>query len=120
MTSVPVNLAPFPYSAEAGRDSNLYSVDDLSVAHAVREWAIANGDNPKMRIALCGYDTEHAMPDTWTAYAWKAHGGYGAQGQGRGRANAGREVLWFSPHCLSPESVSTLYMPIDNVSEMGI
>ncbi len=93
-----------PYSAEAGRDNELYSVEDLSVAHDVRAWAIANGDNPKMRIALCGYDTEHAMPDTWTAYAWKTGGGYGRLGEGRGRANAAREVIWFSPYCLPRES----------------
>jgi hypothetical protein len=36
----------------------------------------------------------------WTAHRWQARGGYGAQGAGRGRANAVREVLWFSPHCL--------------------
>lgn len=91
-----------PYSAEANRTDGLYSTDDLSVAHDVREWAIANGDNPMLRIALCGYDTEHAMPDTWRAVPWKAHGGYAVQGNGNGRANAQREVVWFSPHCLRP------------------
>ena len=29
--------------------------------------------------------------------------GYGSQSNGRGRANAAREVLWFSPHCLRPD-----------------
>lgn len=91
-----------PYSGEE-RNKNMYSVDDHTVAADVREWAIANGDNPLMRIALCGYDTEHgdAMPDGWHAYSWKANGGYGSQGNGRGRANAAREVVWFSPYCIN-------------------
>ena len=93
-----------PYAVDAGREGGLYGVE-TDVSEAVREWAIANGDNPLLRIALCGYDNEHghAMPETWTAVAWKARGGYGSQGDGRGRANAGREVVWFSPHCLKPE-----------------
>lgn len=90
-----------PY-AQAERRAQLYSHDN-DVAVEVREWAIANGDNPQFRIALCGYDTEHgdSMPDNWQAYAWKAPGGYGSQGNGRGRDNAGRETIWFSPHCLT-------------------
>lgn len=100
-----------PYSTEADRDDMLYTEEDLSVAHDVREWAIANGDNPLLRIALCGYDTEHAMPGEWTAVPWKTQGGYGNQSNqsdGRGRSNAGREVVWFSPHCLAAESQGTL------------
>jgi hypothetical protein len=88
-----------PYSTEADRADGLYGTDDPSVAHDVREWAIANGDNPLLRIALCGYAGEHDMPEGWEAVAWKAHGGYGSQGNGRGRDNADREVVWFSPHC---------------------
>lgn len=90
-----------PY-AQKERQGGLYAVE-TNVSAAVREWAIANGDNPLMRIALAGYDGEHAMPDTWEAVPWKAHGGYGSQGEGRGRANAKREMLWFSPHCIQPE-----------------
>ncbi len=91
-----------PYS-HAEREKQLYSHDN-DVGGAVREWAIANGDRPDMRIALAGYDTEHgdAMPDTWSVYRWKAGGGYGSQGNGRGRANAGRECVWFSPACINP------------------
>lgn len=93
-----------PYSAEARRNNNLYRIEDDSVAHDVREWALANGDNPLMRIALCGYDSEHdgAMPDTWERLSWKARGGYGSQGA-RGATNAAREVIWFSPHCLKTD-----------------
>ena len=56
----------------------------------------------KSRIAPCGYEGEHEMPPSWTTLRWKAKGGYGSQGDGRGRENAEREVAWFSPHCLEP------------------
>jgi len=61
---------------------------------------IENGKNPLFRIALCGYDGEHQMPDDWECIEWRATGGYGIVSNGRGRQNAARERIWFSPHCL--------------------
>lgn len=90
-----------PYSHDV-RDDDLYA-QDHDVAADAREWAINNGDNPLLRIALCGYEIEHSMPANWTIHRWKASGGYGSQGDGAGRANASKECIWFSPHCL-PES----------------
>lgn len=89
-----------PYADTAGRDTKLYAQDSQSVAHEVREWAIRWGDDTRMRIALCGYEGEHDMPESWLKVSWKAHGGYGSQGDGNGRENAGKERIWFSPHCL--------------------
>lgn len=86
-----------PYSADR---ADLYAEESFDVAHDVREWALANGDNPELRIALCGYEGEHAMPTNWECVAWKTKGGYGSQGNGKGRENAGKERIWFSPHCL--------------------
>lgn len=94
-----------PYADTAGRDPDIYSHDCEQVAHAVREWAIANGSNPMLRIALCGYEGEHVMPDHWECVHWKAHGGYGVQGMkknGTEYVNKYRERIWFSPHCLKP------------------
>lgn len=96
-----------PYSAEADRDETLYTVEDLTVAHDVRRWCVERGDSRLMRIALCGYAGEHdddLLAAGWTAYPWKAKGGYGSQGNGSGRNNAEREVIWFSPHCLRPDA----------------
>ena len=92
-----------PYSDSAGRDSDLYAVDCLRVAHDVREWAIEQGENPLMRIVLAGYEGEHAMPPSWRVHEWTAHGGYAYIGgkETAGRANRRRERLWFSPHCLT-------------------
>jgi len=65
----------------------------------VRDWAIEYGFRRDMRIALCGYEGEHSMPDGWTVHAWKAKGGYASQGDGSNE-NARRERIWFSPACL--------------------
>lgn len=75
--------------------------EDHDISADVRTWAIENGDNPEFRIALCGYEGEHAMPDTWECVAWKAHGGYARTD--RGKENRERERVWFSPHCLKAE-----------------
>jgi DNA adenine methylase len=91
-----------PYS-DINRDDNLYTTDDMDIANEVRVWAIEAGKNPLMRVALCGYEGEHEMPDAWSVYRWHSNGGYGLQGDGKGRANSKREVIWFSPACLKHE-----------------
>jgi hypothetical protein len=60
-----------------------------------------------MRIALCGYEGEHEMPDSWECVPWKARGGYSSQGENAARENTYRERIWFSPHCLK---LPTLFM----------
>lgn len=74
--------------------------EDHDVSAAVRAWALEHGDDPKLRIALCGYEGEHDMPASWERVAWTAHGGYSRSA--RGRANRSLERIWFSPHCLRP------------------
>lgn len=99
------------------RDKSLYAVEDpalrgrdndaVPLSTKVREWAIANGDNPKLRIALFGYDDEHGphMPPTWDCVSWSANGGYSNQSH-KGNDNRHQERIWFSPHCLKPEAGS--------------
>lgn len=87
-----------PYSAEVGRDMRVYVEDSGTVARDAAQWAREHGDDPLYRIALCGYEGEHDMPG-WEVYRWKAKGGYGSQGDGRGKENRHRETVWFSPHC---------------------
>ena len=95
-----------PFSAEAGRDEAIYAEEDLFVAHEARAWAVANGDNPMLRIALCGYEGEHQMPPTWRCVEWKASGGYA--NRCRNFTNSARERIWFSPHCQAPRQASLL------------
>jgi hypothetical protein len=89
-----------PYADTAGRDPNLYRVDCEQVAHKVREWAIEQGKNPLMRIALAGYEGEHQMPADWDCWAWNAGEGYGGQKRDDKTGNGKRERIWFSPYCL--------------------
>ncbi len=97
-----------PYAATDDRQMDLYNVDCGEVANAVAEWAKANGGDKRIRIAVCGYDSIR-FPDGWECVNWKAKGGYGSQGNGRGKDNASRETIWFSPHCLKPEQTPDLF-----------
>lgn len=90
-----------PYGDGAGKRAKLYAKDSTSVAADAARWAIEHGDDPHYRICLAGYESEHEMPATWRCHAWKTNGGYG--NQDRENANAARERLWFSPHCLGSD-----------------
>jgi hypothetical protein len=97
-----------PYSAEAGR-AEVYANENLTIAHEVREWCLANGDNPDLRIALCGYTGEgHEELEArgWTTQEWKANGGYSNQGEGN--ENKHKERIWYSPHCLTVDAFRQL------------
>jgi DNA adenine methylase len=94
-----------PYAA-AMRESVYAHEDDC--AAAARAWAIDAGKRPDMLICLAGYDGEHDMPDGWSAYRWKARGGFGSQSNKRGRENAAKETLWFSPACNPPQQETLL------------
>lgn len=72
--------------------------EDHDISADVRTWALEHGDDPKFRIALCGYEGEHEMPSSWECVPWKAHGGYSRSE--RGVANRSKERIWFSPNCL--------------------
>ncbi len=75
---------------------------DHDISAEVRTWALERGDDPDLRIALCGYVDEHGpfMPASWECVPWKAHGGY-SRGE-RAQENRSQERIWFSPHCLKP------------------
>ena len=100
-----------PYSQQ---ERSICYAHDNDVAADVRTWALAHGDDPVFRIALCGYEGEHEMPDSWECVRWKAGGGYGRSS--RGRANRHRERIWFSPHCLRPRDGLQFDEPVDVVA----
>ena len=85
--------------------ANVY-FEGARISSDVRAWAIANGNNPLLRIALCGYEGEHVMPSEWECVAWKATGGYANQSTKHDNPNAKRERIWFSPHCLGGKQPS--------------
>ena len=87
------------------RCKNLYAVEDYIISNEVREWAVANGDNPRYRIVLAGYWQEHEgmIPPTWRSHRYSAGKSCGTTNVVGGKkgndANRHNECLWFSPHC---------------------
>jgi len=84
------------------RDARLYGHDASTVAQECQDYCIERGEDPLMRIALCGLEGEHEQLEKhgWEVVAWKSHGGYGNRSV-NGNDNKERERIWFSPHCLS-------------------
>jgi hypothetical protein len=92
-----------PYHMKVVRDCRLYGTEDVNVSYQVRQWAIEHGKNPRLRICMAGYDTEHDMPKQWERVAGKSGQGHGYGGACKtGYKNKDRETLWFSPACLRP------------------
>jgi len=71
-----------------------------TVARDVWAWATANGDNPRLRIVVAGYDDGREVPDGWTTIERAENGGYA---NATDNANRHRERLWCSPHCVHAE-----------------
>ena len=96
-----------PYSDEV-RTAGLYTVDSGDVADAVRAWCEEHGSNPRYRIALAGFDTEHRslVARGWREVEWYRDGFLkgGYANQGKSGTHQHRERLWLSPHCLAPQS----------------
>jgi hypothetical protein len=70
-----------------------YDTDNADVWHRAARWAVANGDNPRCRIAVCGYndaESDALFPSAWRRFVWRRSG----IGQ-----NKDRECIWFSPYC---------------------
>ena len=99
-----------PYADTAERRVDIYTHDDLQVAHAAREWALKAGTDPKLRIVFAGFAGEHGTAFTdagWREVEWFKtgflKGGMGNVG-GTGNTQMARERLWLSPHCQTPEA----------------
>lgn len=69
-------------------------------ADAAWRWAVDNGNNPRLRIVVAGYDDGRDLPDGWTVTERSEKGGYG---NASGNENRHRERLWASPHCVRPQ-----------------
>lgn len=101
--TVGVFLDP-PYLGEV-RQSDLYAVDDDSISVLVRDWCLAHGDDPRLRIVLAGYTAEHdhMMPSSWRRVRWSGTSAYStAAMRGGNLSRRHGECLWLSPHCSGP------------------
>lgn len=86
-------------------DADLHDVTysaDTNCSAAVRKWALENGKNKLLRIAICGYGAEHdeLLKHGWDKETWKARKGYQTVDED-GKSGSEQERIWFSPHCLS-------------------
>ena len=89
-----------PYSGDV-RTADLYATDCGDVAAEVLRWCLEHGEDRRLRIALCGYEGEHALPGSWRVVAWSSSGAYlGGGGGGVNRENRHLERIWLSPGCL--------------------
>ena len=75
------------------------------IADDVRAWCAENGNNPQLRIVLCGHAGEHdaLLAQGWHIRTWTAGGGYARTGEAI--ANRQSETLWCSPHCVPERGV---------------
>lgn len=96
---------PYP---QAEHDMGYHATETGDVWYQAAAWAVERGDDPRLRICIAGYwsePTDALFPATWERVRWEARGGYANQkADGRGRANAKRECLWFSPHCIDAKT----------------
>lgn len=96
-----------PYTKDADRYEGLYHHDGGDVGKDVAKWCRENGDDDRLRIALCGYEREYDMPDSWDCMKWTAQGGMHHVTEKENDNNT-RERIWFSPHCKGERQTSLL------------
>lgn len=88
----------------ANRAAHIYandrSQDVGALCDGVQDWCLRWGQDPSIRVILCGLEGEYPGLDAagWEKVAWKSRGGYGNR-SAKGKANAERERLWLSPAC---------------------
>lgn len=95
-----------PYDLDE-RGDGLYNTDDENgyISGDVRQWCIENAHNPRYRIVLAGYESEHEMPADWRVIEWTAGRAYGrTHGDTDNSDNRKRERLWLSPNCLDKQN----------------
>ena len=75
------------------------------LATEVRNWCAANGNNPLLRIVLCGHQGEHdaLLAHGWETRTWTARKGYALTDEAR--ENSAGETIWCSPHCVPERGV---------------
>jgi hypothetical protein len=105
---------PDAKGAATNRAGHIYANDksqdvDYLVAE-VAAWCLKWGGDRSIRIAVCGLEGEYPMLDEarWDKVAWKSRGGYGNRTD-RGKENAARERIWFSPFCIKPAKDHDLF-----------
>lgn len=73
----------------------LYGTDTTGVFAAVCDWAEAHGNDPHLRIIVCGHDGDWAPPTGWKTVEWSGRRAFASL-----KGSGDRERLWCSPACL--------------------
>ena len=78
--------------------TDLYGAGNEGISAEVRKWCVQNGDNPLLKLALCGYDNEHdfLLDYGWSKVNWDGGAGFSAQG---GKRSGAQERIWFNTNC---------------------
>lgn len=111
---------PYRHSLADGttnRAKHLYVNDKTQDVNAlcdeVQAWCLKWGDNPEIKIALCGLEGEYPALEAagWECFAWKSGGGYGNR-TARGKENAARERIWFNKACEPAKKDESLFAEV--------
>jgi site-specific DNA-adenine methylase len=105
------------------RKAGLYATDggsDLDqLQKDVLKYCLKHGPNPQMRIAICALEGEGYEPLVeagWEVVPWQSKG-YGMRTE-KGKENASRERVWFSPYTLVPNrDLHPLFAGMDDEDE---
>jgi site-specific DNA-adenine methylase len=74
----------------------------------VQAWCADNGNNPQLRIVLCGHKGEHdaLLQHGWHTRTWVARKGYALTDEAV--QNSKDETLWCNPHCIPEKIMGTI------------
>ena len=93
---------PYGVGSAGERQERLYAYDTVTLIQKVQNKAIELSEDPRIRIAVCGFDTDYeSWPDGWEMVPWKRRGGMEKSGK---TDIARQEVIWFSPSCIKPKN----------------
>lgn len=75
--------------------ADLYSVNAEGVFDEVCEWAEEHGNDPHLRIVLCGHAGDWTPPGGWQTVRWTGRKAFAST-----KGSEQLETLWCSPACL--------------------
>lgn len=104
-----------PYGAK-GQFGKAYGKEDSNIiARDVMYWCKMKEDRKDLRIAVCGYEGEHNKLTSWTKLNWSTNGGMNNTSKSKEVLNKDREIVLFSPSCLSEPSLYDLFSSLEDV-----
>jgi DNA adenine methylase len=92
-----------PYSSSFDRQTYGADLDDSDgLPEEVYTWCETHGEDPDLRIAVCGYTQNWDPPESWYEMTWTTQGGWARKSDDPNPDAQKEECVWFSPHCIDP------------------